>query len=175
MFKTDQYLGTISTVLERSQVLGKSPLFVCIRSQEEAQSYETSTPGLWQRCESGLATWAREIALFICPLFLERGQRTGNPQPNACPGVRDNLFYVKDGMPQLFGDRALEITKYLLVLYNPFKPFSTSPDPDIYMNLALSWTAEEAEQRLLSYLMYVQCGLKPCSQLFANRALIIKQ
>ena len=170
MFKTDQYHGTISTVLEQSLAVGKSPLFVCIRSKEEAQYYETSTPGLWQRCESGVATWAREIALFICPLFLERGHRTGNPQPMACPGVKENKFFVKDGMPKLFGDRGLEITKYLLVLYNPFNPYPTSPDPDIYMNLALFWTAEEAKQRLLSYLMYIQCGLKPSSQLFAHRA-----
>ena len=163
MFKTDQYHGTISRVLEKSLAVGQSPLFICIRSQEEAQNYEASTPGLWQRCESGVATWPREIALFICPLFLERGHRAGSPQPKACPGVKENKFYVKDGMPTLFGDRGLEITKYLLVLYSPFQTWPTSLDPDIYMNLALFWTAEEAQLRLLSYLMYVQCELKPFS------------
>lgn len=87
MFNSDQYLGTISKVLDQSLGVGKAPLFVCIRSREEAQSYEARTPGLWQKCDSGIATWATEIALFICPLFLERGHRTGNPQPRACPGV----------------------------------------------------------------------------------------
>lgn len=56
MFKSDQYLGTISTVLDQSLGVGKAPLFVCIRSREEAQSYEASTPGLWQKCDSGIAT-----------------------------------------------------------------------------------------------------------------------
>lgn len=163
MFKTDQYHGTISRVLEKSLAVGKSPLFICIRSKEEAQSYEESTPGLWQRCESGLATWAREIALFICPLFLERGQRPGLPQSKACPGVHENKFYVKDRTLQLLGDRGLEITKYLLVLYSPFQPYPTHLDPDIYMNLALFWTAEEAKNRVLSYLMYIQRGLKSSS------------
>lgn len=73
-------------------------------------------------------------------------------------------------MPKLFGDRGLEITKYLVVLYSFFKPYPTSPDPNIYMNLALEWTAEEAIQRLLSYLMYIPCGSKLSSQQFADRA-----
>lgn len=115
------------------------------------------------------------MALFTCPLFLERGHRTGNPQPRACPGVAENKFYVKPGMPKLFGDRGLEITKYLVVLYSFFKPYPTSPDPNIYMNLALEWTAEEAIQRLLSYLMYIPCGSKLSSQQFADRALMMKQ
>ena len=46
MFKTDQYLGTISTVLDLSLGVGKLPLFICIRSKAEAQYYEASTPGL---------------------------------------------------------------------------------------------------------------------------------
>ena len=73
-------------------------------------------------------------------------------------------------MPKLFGDWGLEITKYLIVLYSFFEAYPTSPDPDIYMNLAFGWNAEEAKQRLLSYLMYIQCGLKPSSQLLAKRA-----
>ena len=138
MFKTDQYVGTISTVLEMSLGVGKSPLFICIRTQQEAQHYEARTPGLWQQCGSGMvATWATEVALFICPLFLERGHRPGKSQPKACPGVEENKFHVQSDQPRLFGDRGSEITKYLIVLYNFFKAYPTSPDPNIYMNSAL--------------------------------------
>ena len=89
MFKTDQYVGTISTVLEMSLAVGKSPLFICIRTKQEAQHYEALAPGLWQQCGSGMvATLATETALFICPLFLEQGHRPGYPQAKACPGVK---------------------------------------------------------------------------------------
>ena len=112
-----------------------------------------------------VATLATEMALFICPLFLERGHRPGYPQPKACPGVKDNKFYLEPSEPKLFGDRGLEITKYLVLLYNFFRPYPTSLDPNIYMNLALGWNATEAKQRFLSYLMYIQSGLKISSQL----------
>ena len=62
-----------------------------------------------------VATLATETALFICPLFLERGHLPGYPQPKACPGVKDNKCYLEPGEPKLFGDRGLEITKYLVL------------------------------------------------------------
>ena len=163
IFKSNYYSARISGVLERTLEMPKPPVFICIRSEAEAQDYETRVPGLWQQCNSGRSTWGTEIALFLCPEFLRRGQTPGAPMSKACPTVMANEFRTVPMKPTLFGNRAYEITKYLLDLENTFDPYQASQDPNVYMNTPLGWNAEDASQRALSYVMYIQCGSKTCS------------
>ena len=163
IFKTDHYPATISGVLEESLKPKATPTFICIRSEAEAQDWEGQVPGLWQQCNSGRSTWPTETALFLCPAFLRR-QSPGGPLFGACPGVAANRFHTVPDKPLLFAGRAFEITRYLLTiqdLLNP--PYQTSDDPNVYMNLPLAWHGWQAVTRVLSYLMYIQCGSKTCS------------
>lgn len=163
IFKSGQYSSTIRSMLDRSLGMPKKPVFICIRSEAEAQDYEAEAPSLWQECSTGRYTWATETALFICPGFLRRGQSPGGPQLKACPGVEANLFYTIPNKPTLFGNRGYEITDYLLILENNFAPYQVSGDPSVYMNLPLGWNAEEASQRVLSYLLFIQRESKTCA------------
>ena len=172
IFKTGQYFGTISGVLYRSlRAIEKAP-FICIRSEAEALGWELEyqVPDLWQLCNIGRPTWPTQTALFLCPEFLRRGQAPGGPSFDACPGIAENKFYTVPNEPLLFADRGLEITRYTLIIQQFFDPYHTSDDPDVYMNLPLAWSAEEACQRMLSYLMYIQCGSKTLFALLLNRA-----
>ena len=163
IFKSPQYSATIFRVLDRGLGTSKAPLFICIRSEAEAQTYESRAPDLWQQCNSGRFTWPTETALYFCPGFLQRGQNPGGPQPRACPSVMANRFRTVQDMPILFANRGYEITKYLLLIHNNFDPYQSPNDPNVYMNLPLAWGAEEASRRVLSYLMYIQCGSETCS------------
>ena len=163
IFKTEQYSATIRTILDKSLQMSKTPVFICIRSEAEAQDYEAEAPSLWQECKTGRSTWGTDTALFLCPGFLKRGQNPGNPQSKACPGVAANRFHTVPNKPILFGDRSYELTDYLLILENVFAPYEVSEDPNVYMNLPLAWNAEQASQRVLSYLMFIQRELKTCA------------
>ena len=163
IFKSEQYSSTIRTILDRSLEMPNKPVFICIRSEAEAQDYEAEAPSLWQECNSGRRSWGTATALFLCPEFLKRGQNPGSPQFKACPGVAANRFHTFPNKPILFGDRSSELTDYLLVLENTFVPYAVSEDPNVYMNLPLGWNAEQASQRMLSYLMFIQRELKTCA------------
>ena len=160
IFKIEQYSPTIRDILDKSLQMAKTPVFICIRSEAEAQDYEADAPSLWQECNSGKPTWGTDKALYLCPKFLQRGQNPGSPQPKACPGVADNRFHTIFNKPILFGDRGYELADYLLILENSFAPYQVSQDPNVYMNLPLGWNAEQASQRVLSYLMFIQRELK---------------
>lgn len=162
IFKTDQYPATISGVLAESLKPRETPTFICIRSEAEAQEWEGQEPGLWQQCNSGRSTWPTQTALFLCSEFLRR-QAPGGPYFKACPGVAANRFHTVPDNPLLFAGRAFEITHYLLTIQDYFNPYQTSDDPNVYMNLPLAWPGSQAVQRVLSYLMYIQCGSKTCS------------
>ena len=163
IFKTTQFSSTITTILHRSLEMRKTPVLICIRSEAEAQDYEAEAPNLWQECNSGKPTWGTDTALFLCPGFVKRGQNPGSRRPKACPGVAANSFHTIPNKPILFGDRGFELTKYIIGLENNFAPSQVSEDPNVYMNLPLGWTAEQASQSLLSYLMFIQRELNTCA------------
>ena len=164
IFKTQQYAPTIRTILDKSLQMSKTPFFICIRSEAEAEDYEADAPSLWQECNSGRPTfWGTDEALFLCPKFLQRGQNPGSPLPKACPGIAENRFHTIFNKPILFGDRGYELADYLLIFENFFAPYQVSDDPNVYMNLPLEWNAEQASQRVLSYLMFIQRELETCA------------
>ena len=171
VFKSPRFQSLTEDILAGIEDLGpvndqQQPQFICIRSQAEARHYVPQQPAVWQKCSGNQIAYDKGRTLFICPSFFNNNYPLGGKTPEACPFVSLNRFHYLPGHPQLFSSRSATITRYLLQSYGPLNIADDPEDYDEVINLPLAWDSYEAQERVLSYHLFIEresthvCGLE---------------
>ena len=178
IFKSDERRSWIVDLFQKTYFHSFSPQpwrpeFICIRTQAEAQHYETilRVSNLWRKCTIGRpisGSLYEQKTLLLCPHFFELPDESDGPRRATCPAVRDNMFADNTQRIRFKTSKSSPITAFALKIYSGNSLVHHPPPGEEYvqaLNEIIGWDASDAVDYTGSFKLFIHCGLSPVEHL----------
>ena len=169
IFKSNKYRERIVAVFEYTGVFftwrprpqSERPIFICIRTEAEADAYRSQQPALWGYCSLDLFlfTWSTWETLFLCPEFFNLPDDSEEPQHGSCPAVQENRFADNAQGEQFKNSKASAITEFALHYFD--RRIDYGPLTRTYvesLNKVIGQSAGGAFRTIGSYGLFISRG-----------------